>query len=115
MADIFWRAHGKSLTLCLALVCGSAIAGCAAKPPSPTQQAVVIPGKQSHPVTAPICRVEGCCPGRGEKAYLQSDWFVICADGLPSDICDCHYMAGRAEQFEQPTADKPTADKPNTQ
>jgi hypothetical protein len=39
---------------------------------------------------APICRVEGCCPGRGEIAYVQPDLLVICGDGLPSEICDCH-------------------------
>ena len=46
---------------------------------------------------SPACRLENCCAGRGDVAYMQADWFVICADGLPSDVCDCHYVPPQAE------------------
>jgi hypothetical protein len=42
-----------------------------------------------HPL-APQCKIEGCCEGHGEVAYVQPDYLIICTDGQPSEICDCH-------------------------
>lgn len=39
---------------------------------------------------APMCKVDGCCAGHGEVAYVQRDFAIICTDGQASDICDCH-------------------------
>jgi hypothetical protein len=42
-----------------------------------------------HPM-APQCKIEGCCEGHGDVAYVQPDYLIICTDGQPSEICDCH-------------------------
>jgi hypothetical protein len=81
----------------VALTCSLLMAACAshaptaAAPPAPERTDAPLPLIKARPSAVRMCKIEGCCPGRGDVAYLQSDWFVICAaDGLPSDICDCH-------------------------
>ena len=43
-----------------------------------------------RPDLAPQCITQGCCAGHGEVAYIQPDRFIMCTDGEPSRICDCH-------------------------
>lgn len=55
---------------------------------------------QPEPVESPItypdydlsqsCNIEGCCAGHGDHGVLQPDRIIMCADGTPSLICDCH-------------------------
>jgi hypothetical protein len=71
--------------VCLALVC-LAVGGCASKAQPP-----LVPLKPSHIINSSTCNLEGCCAGHGKVAYLQPDRFVMCTDGAPSTICDCHY------------------------
>lgn len=44
----------------------------------------------AQPDAAPQCITEGCCTGHGDVAYIQPDRFIMCTDGEPSRICDCH-------------------------
>jgi hypothetical protein len=75
---------GTVARISIALAC-LVISACIAKRvvttplPAPTQ-----------PLIAPACKMEGCCEGHGEVAYLQPDRFIMCTDGEPSQICDCH-------------------------
>jgi hypothetical protein len=69
----------------LALTCAVAITACAAKPPHASSQPM-LPRK----LVAPACKLQGCCIGHGDVAYLQSDLIVMCTDGEASRICDCH-------------------------
>jgi hypothetical protein len=66
---------------CLALV------ACATQPPSVAPQPSLLPAGSQF---APACKLDGCCEGHGQVAYLQPDKFVMCTDGEPSRICDCH-------------------------
>jgi hypothetical protein len=68
-----------------ALTCAVLIAACAPNPPIASPQAVPV-----RRTVAPVCKLQGCCVGHGDVAYLQSDLIVMCTDGEPSRICDCH-------------------------
>jgi hypothetical protein len=50
------------------------------------RSALAIPGANF----VPLCKLEGCCAGHGAIAYVQPDKFIMCTDGEPSQICDCH-------------------------
>ena len=67
------------------LICGLAFGACTPKaaPPAPMPQL-----SDKSPV--PMCRIEGCCQGHGNVAYMQPDKIIMCTDGQPSEICDCH-------------------------
>jgi hypothetical protein len=67
------------------VACGLALAACGSKPPktaSHVEDARVMPEF--------ICKIDGCCAGHGEVARVQPDKLIICTDGTPSEICDCH-------------------------
>jgi len=66
------------------MLTGLAMAACASKPPP------LLPTQPASKTIYPACNLEGCCAGHGEVAYLQPDRFVMCTDGEPSRICDCH-------------------------
>jgi len=70
--------------LYMALTCLT-IAACTSKPPP----ARSVPAR-TDPMIAPTCRIEGCCQGHGDVAYMQPDKIIMCTDGEPSAICDCH-------------------------
>ena len=80
----------RSARLCAIVVCGALTATCGSAPSTtPTPKAV------SQPADARVlpefsCKVEGCCAGHGEVARVQPDKLIICTDGEPSQICDCH-------------------------
>jgi hypothetical protein len=38
----------------------------------------------------PTCNFNGCCQGHGDVAFVQPDKAIMCTDGTPSEICDCH-------------------------
>jgi hypothetical protein len=79
-------------TACLAVSMAAMLLACATKPglrvppPAPWAAPTLIPGQQF----VPACKLEGCCEGHGAVAYVQPDKFVMCTDGSPSQICDCH-------------------------
>lgn len=83
-----------AVTLCLALL----LASCTNEPAA-LKASVAAPEKAS-PVSAsitwsknafaPSCKLDGCCEGHGDVAYVQPDRFIMCTDGEPSQICDCH-------------------------
>jgi len=73
------------------MLTGLVTAGCAtprtAHAPAPDGAGPLItPGQQF----VPACKIEGCCEGHGTVAYVQPDKFVMCTDGSPSQLCDCH-------------------------
>lgn len=53
------------------------------RPPPPRAAATAVRA-------GPACKLDGCCQGHGEVAYLQRDLIVMCTDGSPSLTCDCH-------------------------
>jgi hypothetical protein len=73
----------------LALTCAVVITACAPKPP--IASSVPVPMLVPVPkMVAPACKLQGCCMGHGDVAYMQSDLIVMCTDGEASRICDCH-------------------------
>ncbi len=85
--------HASAARIAIVLVVGFALEACASEPliiPAPSEAELLPAMDVQPPPPSDTCRLEGCCAGRGEKAYLQSDWYVMCPDGLPSDVCDCH-------------------------
>jgi hypothetical protein len=63
------------------------MSACAAKSSSPAPPPAPL---FERPNPAPYCKIEGCCQNHGGGGYLQPDKLIICADGQPSEICDCH-------------------------
>jgi hypothetical protein len=78
------RALTAAARLCAMLAC-LAMGACASTPVP-----VAVPADQSKNIVSPACKLEGCCEGHGQVALLQPDRFVMCTDGEPSRICDCH-------------------------
>lgn len=76
-----FNARRVKAAACLALA-SFALTACAKpapRPPPPAQTRMV-----------PACKLDGCCRGHGEVAYVQPDRFIMCTDGETSRICDCH-------------------------
>jgi len=82
-------AFGRRL---FAVAAAAAAASCAAREaaPKPPVEAAAQPAPPSWRRFAPYCQLQGCCAGHGEVAYLQPDKIIMCTDGRPSEICDCH-------------------------
>lgn len=84
-------AAGRLRTAAALLAAALAPVACAEKRvAAPTAQAAAPAGSETWRRFAPACRLDGCCAGHGEVAYLQPDKFVMCTDGETSQICDCH-------------------------
>lgn len=65
------------------------LAGCVQRHDQPLQQQAHEP-ETSRAAFAPLCKIDGCCEGHGTVGYVQPDKFIMCTDGSPSQICDCH-------------------------
>ena len=88
-AGCHWRSGGRRWPLvnrALLVLSGLTLAACASRlPPRLPPPLAPVPANANS-----TCNLAGCCAGHGEVAYLQPDRFVMCTDGEPSMICDCH-------------------------
>jgi hypothetical protein len=76
------------LSYVAAAACAPSRPAAALRPPPPPR--VMDPPRGPKNAAVPSCNFNGCCQGHGDVAFVQPDKAIMCTDGTPSEICDCH-------------------------